>query len=120
MSNCRLYFNTWVRLKDRSCFPGGADTPTGGWVDRHGAGAVVQRPGHRGCTDNYEAKEKRKKEKMFIYIYIYIYISYSEATFLTWSKTGSGVGWEGVSEGAVCVLPVWIGICPPDTPAKKS
>ena len=104
LSNWRLYFNTWVWLQDRSCFPGGADTPAGGWVDRHGAGAVVQRPGHRGRTDNYKAKREGKKRCLCI--------SHSEVAFLTQSKNGSGVGWEGVSEG-VCVtcvdrnLPSW-------------
>lgn len=93
LSNCRLYFNTWVWLQDRSCFPGGADTPAGGWVDRHGAGAVVQRPGHRGRTDNYKAKKAKKR---------CLCISYSEVAFLTQSKYGSGVG--GCVWGGVCYL----------------
>lgn len=58
MSNYRFDCNTWAWLQYRNCFPGRADTAAGRLVHWHGAGAVVQWPGHRGRTDNYRATER--------------------------------------------------------------
>lgn len=67
MSNCRFDFNTWVWLQYRGCFPGRADTPTVGCVHWHRTGAVVQRPGHRGRTDDYTTTERTLKTCFYSY-----------------------------------------------------
>lgn len=110
LSNNRFDCPTWVWLQYRCCFPGRTDTATGGGIHWHRAGAVVQWPCHRGRTYHYIQIERCTK--------------LNEVKFLLLSKIGLKC-WCSESVFPLlnlwgCVSPVWMGICPPDAPAKKS
>lgn len=57
MSQHRCAFHTWVRLQLGGGFPSRTDAAAGGRIHRQRAGAVVQRSGHRECTDDWGAED---------------------------------------------------------------